>query len=648
MKRLGSFRSPGSTALLVVLLAFAQATLAAYRGVSTGLPLLAWAALCILLALLWVLPGVLRREGARAGVLLLALGFAWVFVVQMNSVAPELSIGPTWAWIVAVATAVVVGVRHHADRDAPILLLAVLLPPAVGAVQVGWILGIEGIPLSLARVRDPNVAADALSLALLVLVAGISGARRDSHGWFALAVAIAAAGALCIQLLLSARISMALLVLAMVLVTWSTRSRRWRLLPVAVAGVYLLPYVLPEWMLPRAPLPQFTAVAGQSQLGPRAGVLEAALELMPQHFVTGSGLMAFSILFPPLRAEYLDDNMGIGSYMVHNDWLQLTLEGGLPWLLGLLAFAGLCFLAWLRLARRLANQVPQRPADLVALAALVGVGLVLGHALVNFPLYDPAVLSGCLACGAFGISVAFGTGEPPVRAPIAPEARQDARIPKTIGVVTATLIVGLAIAWCRLAIVSVGAVAMGASPPVVGAETLQLPASRQFEVLTRVGKWIPEYSIASYAQAQASTQLLLEGQTGRPDLLRSFARDAYERAIEKSPWITEYYVQYARFLRETSGAPLDARLALLRRGLEYDPQEPRLWLAMMVALEQAGRGAEASRLATEGWLGTCGYAARRDPTSAAAILERIRPADRTLEQARLETCEALLARELER
>ncbi|MDZ7827196.1 MAG: hypothetical protein U5R48_15635 [Gammaproteobacteria bacterium] len=101
---------------------------------------------------------------------------------------------------------------------------------------------------------------------------------------------------------------------------------------------------------------------------------------------------------------------GTQGVLVHNDHLQLLLEAGPPMLVALLVFSVLCAWSWGRVAWRL-RRTESSPADdrtlVLVHAGLVCVGVLLAHALINFPLFDPALLNITLVAGVIGISTTF-------------------------------------------------------------------------------------------------------------------------------------------------------------------------------------------------------------------------------------------------
>jgi O-antigen ligase len=125
--------------------------------------------------------------------------------------------------------------------------------------------------------------------------------------------------------------------------------------------------------------------AGDSALVGRAAAREAAEEMLADHWLRGVGAGGFRHLFPEYLKGYPDIYRD-GRYFwehAHNDWLEIPVELGLPGVL-LLALAGAWAVrAWLK------QRGWRHP---VALMVAFGLGQVLLHACMDFPLQCPAIL----------------------------------------------------------------------------------------------------------------------------------------------------------------------------------------------------------------------------------------------------------------
>lgn len=116
---------------------------------------------------------------------------------------------------------------------------------------------------------------------------------------------------------------------------------------------------------------------------PRWMLLQSAWAMVQEHPWVGQGLGSFRLLYP--RYRHLDETISPGGW-VHNDYLQVWVEAGLPLLLLLLG------LAW-RVAGRVWREVREKSEGSVQrLGYLLGVAVILLHAHTNFILYFSPVL----------------------------------------------------------------------------------------------------------------------------------------------------------------------------------------------------------------------------------------------------------------
>ncbi len=122
----------------------------------------------------------------------------------------------------------------------------------------------------------------------------------------------------------------------------------------------------------------------------------------------GSGIGSFQPLFlASQQLEFVDPSMPISA---HNDWLEFTLEAGLPGWIVLLVLAVIlfreCWRGWPRAAEARGPAAARRAELLFGLGAL---GIIAAHSLVDYPLRTMALA--CLA--AFAAAMIFsGQGHP--------------------------------------------------------------------------------------------------------------------------------------------------------------------------------------------------------------------------------------------
>ena len=144
-----------------------------------------------------------------------------------------------------------------------------------------------------------------------------------------------------------------------------------------LAGGWLLSLITPvSWELAFGTAPK----SG----GARLDLYRAAWEAMPEgSWLTGLGYLGFRFVLEAARGR-IDHYLDAITYFVHNDYLQVLVELGLPGLVLLLLLAALPqWEAWHRLPR----VRPEARVAIVALAAAMASMAI--HALVDFPFYIP-------------------------------------------------------------------------------------------------------------------------------------------------------------------------------------------------------------------------------------------------------------------
>lgn len=145
----------------------------------------------------------------------------------------------------------------------------------------------------------------------------------------------------------------------------------------------------------------------------RGDIYAVTWQAIQAYFPAGSGFGTFI----PVYQQFETPQVIVSRYVnhAHNDWMQIVLEGGAPALVLLLAFF-LVFLACVVRVGRLSSSIPQHA---FARAALVTVFLMLLHALVDFALRTPALLSLFAACCGMIASAGAGVYRPPIQSPSA-------------------------------------------------------------------------------------------------------------------------------------------------------------------------------------------------------------------------------------
>ena len=124
-------------------------------------------------------------------------------------------------------------------------------------------------------------------------------------------------------------------------------------------------------------------------------IWKGAWEMVKDHPLLGTGLGTYWLLWPPYRLP--DDSSG--GYYVHNDYLQLWVETGLPGLLLFVAF----FVFVLRMYVRALIKDKLSPAQKIELSALfAGLLAIAIHSIFSFNLYIlPILLLSGLLLGRF-------------------------------------------------------------------------------------------------------------------------------------------------------------------------------------------------------------------------------------------------------
>ncbi|HSG87763.1 MAG TPA: O-antigen ligase family protein [Pseudomonadales bacterium] len=604
------------SAVALLLLAAGQACRADWQSAALSMPSVLWGVVTSILVLVVLRP----RFGARmaAPCATAAAIAAWLLVVQGRALIPETSIAMTWAWLDALLVGIAVILLTHGGRGWW-AMAALAGPLLLRSLHAAVAIGIDGVLP--AATHDPNVAADLVIVGTLLLAASAIPVGQGAVGRPRTlgAVALALASLYVILGLLSARVGVLLLAGGLGALFWPTGRVAWRLAPLwvlAAAGLWLS---LAAPVAPGADTSLGSAVDPGRQLDDRLGMIRAALEIASEHPVTGTGLHSFAYLFPALRGDAFSGKLG--GTLVHNDWVQLLMEAGPPAPLLLLAVAVLGLLGWWS-ASALLRRGQDGPDIRLALACCVSLGVLLLHALVNFPLYDPGtavLLVGLFACG---------VGAPYQARAAAGAWVADLGAGARRAVALAAALLGLALLWSlsRLVLVSLGTVVMGSAAPVPWLGTVQLEPERQFQLAGRLRGLAPGWSGGHYIQASLGAQTLraqvAEAGAANPSLL-AFTETAFERAQAANPWVSEYVIQHARMLREIGDDDLGRRLALLEGAQARNPRDVRVRQARVFHAQQAGRPELARALARE-WLPDCTSSGYRNFHGTRALLAMVR------------------------
>ena len=285
-------------------------------------------------------------------------------------------------------------------------IVAIMAGLALGALQLasgpqsglrfyaqsnpGWLNGFQA---------NRNAQADVLLIGMVAATALLATLRDSGRHvpWFAAATLV---GLMALGVVLTgSRMGMGLLCLALPVcgILWFGLQRRVLvaagiLLPIAAAGAWLL----------RGSTTLGRSMGRFAQEGDfRSELWADGLQAIALYLPWGAGMGSASPILVALeRLEVLDVSR---PNRVHNDYLELLIEGGLPALLLLASILTLLGLAAVQRLRR--GNTASRREVLAATAILAIVGL---HSLVDYPLRSMALAH--LAALAAGMILANGTG----------------------------------------------------------------------------------------------------------------------------------------------------------------------------------------------------------------------------------------------
>jgi O-antigen ligase len=165
---------------------------------------------------------------------------------------------------------------------------------------------------------------------------------------------------------------------------------RWGLAAVGVAGLLAVAAIIASPMQNN-----LTAAGAEHEYSSRYTSFSNSLSATADHFPVGSGIGSFAEIYPAYENPAWVDRWFVNH--VHNDYIELALETGLPGMLLIAAF----LLWWMQ--RTVA--IWRAPAiDHFARAATIASGAMLLHSLVDFPLRS----TGISALFAFCIALMVG------------------------------------------------------------------------------------------------------------------------------------------------------------------------------------------------------------------------------------------------
>lgn len=344
----------------------------------TAAVLAPFSALAALLLLPLALAAIGRGWPDRGSLSWILLGWLiWLPVSLAFSLSPGLAL-PQAAVLLCLPLAWLAGQKAAAMGQLDALLTRGL--PLLLVILLAW--GLAQGPATITSkpqgpFNDPNTYAAVLNMLMLPVLARYLAADLSSQaGWRrVLHLALLAACAL-VSFLVSSRGATLALLLVMPLLLWTARSQpalpRKLALLVVVVGVSYLAALHVTGGLSVATRLVNTVQGGDPS---RLMLLQSAWQMIQDHPWLGTGLGSFRLLYPQYR---LAAETGTAGGWVHNDYLQLWLEAGLPMLMLLLAIA-----LWVGLRGwRALGEAGQE--GVLRLGYLAGIAVILLHALVNF------------------------------------------------------------------------------------------------------------------------------------------------------------------------------------------------------------------------------------------------------------------------
>lgn len=550
--------APWRDALAVALLALAFTAACFFYGVGYNLLFLLVCVVCTLVAAgVAGSSALVSRAAAAPFAALLALYalVALLLVQLVFSISPESSNAPSW--IIALLP-IWFFVANAVSRQSWLWLTLVGLVTLIAVIAFGRFL------LSAQRAYDP--LADTGNLGAMLYLMWIPVTHwllvRCWYGprWPWLLPLLTIFTLLCTTPLFAtaSRAAQALAVAAVA--GWFVLAlvRRVSVMPVvwvalSVAAGFALFYLRsPELLVAMADTGEGAAVQDQ-----RAAMLNAAWQAWQAQGWWGSGIFTFSLLYPMYRS--FADQSSVGLY-VHNDFVQLLLEGGvllaLPLLLVVLAVGFRC----------LKSLHPRTTVgELQCLGGCWALAALFAHGMVNFVFYTPAlaILAGAVAAW----SVSHRRPQPP--------SADDKRgfFGWLFGLVLGVVAVAyLALDVANLSVFS-GQPGFGLTDRYRATPADQLRFARLSERLNG-DRGLPVLGQALLLQAQLRE---------KPDseYLQEQTIDSFRRALQKDPWNPDGYLHFSNHLLQGRIVTEETPEALLKQALAINPKHVPCILALV-------------------------------------------------------------------
>ncbi|MEQ8691974.1 MAG: O-antigen ligase family protein [Pseudomonadales bacterium] len=343
-----------------------------------------------------------------------------------------------------------------------------------------------------------------------------------------------------------------------------------------------------------------TASQADGAMVARLALLESAWQLITQHGAgIGTGIYTFSLFYPGVRSVLEQDTAGL---FVHNDYVQLFMEGGVLLTLPLLIVLVWVAAVWLKslFSWRIWSM---RHGYLAALS------FTLMHALVNFTFYilPVAFLIGVVLANVFA-------AEPEAEAQTAIERGKSAAWLLRGGLLASGLWVS---ALLGLDAMTYAVFSGQQGMPFSG--VLKADAQAQAAYAETAIRLNPDRGIPQYARAR-----LLEAHAAQPGsgIQHEDVHRAYELAVQTDPYNPELLHQFAQHLRR-QGQVVEAGV-LLSRAVQLDPANADIALSA-IDLELGRNDRAAALTIAAGAMQWCELLARRNPQALDRLGSGIRP-----------------------
>jgi O-antigen ligase len=538
-----------------IFLALAAVVSLVFQGTAANLLYLAATAASLLVALSCVGTGAIlqRLDANRWGFGLVLAMLGYLVVAYRLSISPDNSFAASWV-LAAAPLAFIAGsavMRNSAATRVLTTSTSTLVIALAAVSSVRFVLLGE-------RAQQPLV--DPNNYATLMYLVWVPLAHRYlAQGWRGEPTALVrhswvlASSFVLVLAIIATRSRTALLIVGGALAVWvlvaAVRRTAWARLLVQLGVVGLAIVVaLAVNMFTDVPTKGLEFGGG---LSVRYELIRSALAIFAQHPL-GIGVFCFSLLYPSHRSLLEQDTAGL---FVHNDYVQLLVEGGVPLLILLLLFSGSVVVR----ARALLRFQP-RDVRFAELGFALALAAVCTHALVNFVFYSLplGILIGVMSAQLFA---------DPLETPAAARSIQMPR--GAIGV-------GIAMGWVMwlylaLDVATVG-VFQGQSSLGLGA-FVRADEHRMLEYARVAQRINGNRGIPALGEAI----LLFRAARAEPNssYLPERAYQQFHRALAVDPWNTLIYLRLAQFLEEfppsAGRAPGESTEELLLSAISLDP-----------------------------------------------------------------------------